>query len=107
MQQWRMSMARGIQGVIESAAAKPAGVLTPFKAQHGSGTSRPQAPSPELEFIPIEEFARKLGGVCQRTIRRLSDAGDLCKPVKVGGRSMYLKQEVIDYILRKMRERPQ
>ena len=96
-----MSIARRIQGVIESAAAKPAGVLTPFQLQQGP------TPSPELEFISIEEVARKLGGVCQRTIRRLSDAGDLCKPVKVGGRSMYPKQEVIDYMLRRMRERPQ
>ena len=101
-----MSIARGIEGVIENAAAKPVGVLTPFKVQQRSGTSPSQAPSPELEFIPVEEVARKLGGVCQRTIRRLSDAGDLCRPVKVGGRSMYPKQEVIDYMLRKMRERP-
>ena len=100
-----MSIARATQGVIESVAAKPAGVLTPFKLQQGPGTA--PAPSPELEFIPVEEVARKLGGVCQRTIRRLSDAGDLCKAVKVGGRSMYPKQEVIDYMLRKMRERPQ
>lgn len=102
-----MSIANATQGVIETVAAKPVGVLTPFKVRQGPRTSPPQMPSPELEFIPIEEVARKLGGVCQRTIRRLSDAGDLCKPVKVGGRSMYLKQEVIDYMLRKMRERPQ
>ena len=102
-----MSIACGTDSVIETAAAKPVSVLTARKAHEARRTSPPQASSPELEFISVEEVARKLGGVCQRTIRRLSDAGDLCKPVKVGGRSMYPKQEVIDYMLRQMRERPQ
>jgi hypothetical protein len=99
-----MSHAFRPQGVTETAETAPVVVRTPVNAQRHSGTL--PAPSAELEFIPIEEVARKLGGVCLRTIRRLSDAGELCKPVKVGGRSMYPKQEVFAYMLRKMRERP-
>ena len=100
-----MSIACGTDSVIETAAAKPVSLLTAPKVHEARRTSPPQASSPELEFISVEEVARKLGGVCQRTIRRLSDAGDMCKPVKVGGRSMYPKQEVIDFMYRKMRER--
>src|ERR1051326_526192 len=105
-----MGISCGIEAAIESAGSKWVSklahvALTAPKVEHRSTTSPPA--SAELEFISVEEVARKLGGVCQRTIRRLSDAGDLCRPVKGGGRSMYPKQEVIDYMLRKMRERPQ
>ena len=91
--------------MIENAAATRVGVLTPFKPHQGSERSPLQLSADELEFIPVEEVARKLGGVCPRTIRRLSDKGELCQPVKVGGRSMYPRQEVIDFMYRKMRER--
>ena len=96
-----MSTANGMQGVIESAAPKPA--QTSFDVKQVPGTFPPSSTEPE--FISVEEVARKFGGVCPRTIRRLSDKGELCQPVKIGGRSMYPKQEVIDFMYRKMRER--
>jgi hypothetical protein len=100
-----MSFANGTQDMTAFPASRPAAARAPIKLQHGKGASPPQPATPELEFIPVEEVARKLGGVCFRTIRRLSDQGELCQPVKVGGRSMYPKQEVIDFMYRKMRER--
>ena len=99
-----MSIAYELQGVIES-GANPVRVPSQFNERQRLRPSPTQPPSPELQFISVEEVARKLGGVCQRTIRRLSDKGELCQPVKVGGRSMYPKQEVIDFMYRKMRER--
>lgn len=59
------------------------------------------------EFIAIEEVARLLGGVCTRTVRRLSDADNFPRPVKIGARSVYAKSEVVRYMDRKLRERAQ
>jgi len=57
------------------------------------------------ELLPITEVVRLLGGVCSRSVRRLSDRGEFPRPVKIGGRSMYAKSEVADYVHRKMEER--
>src|SRR5687768_15091881 len=100
-----MTTANGMQDAVESATTPPSDVLTRLTALQQSRTTPSQPPSAEPEFIPVEEVARKLGGVCNRTIRRLSDKGELCQPVKVGGRSMYPKQEVLDFMYRKMRAR--
>lgn len=51
-------------------------------------------------LLPLDEVGRKLGGINEKTVRRMSQRGELPRIVKVGRRPVLPASGVAEYVER-------